>query len=170
MHKQYFGTNCLQGFTQELRRNQHQAYCENNESVKVGMPIKGSTVEFPDGRSQFRIPFMMYADFESILEPIQGSTPDPAHPYTMNASKHVPSGWCVYSKFAYGDVNDALKLCKGEDCIEKFCKHLKQEAYRLYHMFPEKPMTTLTNKQWKKYKKVSSVKFATNHLAKRILK
>ena len=77
MHKQYFCTNCLQGFTQELRRNQHQAYCDNNESVKVKMPIKGSTVEFLDGQSQFRIPFMMHADFELILEPIQGSTPDP---------------------------------------------------------------------------------------------
>ena len=35
MHKQYFCTNCIQGFTQELRRNQHRAYCKNNESVKV---------------------------------------------------------------------------------------------------------------------------------------
>ena len=106
MHKQYFCTNCLQGFTQELRQNQHQAYCENNESVKVKveMSIKGSTVEFLDGQSQFRIQFMMYADFESILEPIQGSAPDPAQPYTRNANKHIPSGWCVYSKFAYGDV------------------------------------------------------------------
>ena len=108
------------------------------------MPIKGLTVE-----SQFRIPFMMYADFESILEPIQGSAPDPAQPYTINANKYVPSGWCVYSMFAYGDVNDPLKLYRGEDCFEKFCKHLKQEAYRLYRMFPEKPMTPLTNKQWK---------------------
>ena len=55
MHKQYFCTNCSQGFTQELRRNQHQAYSENNESVKVEMPIKGSTVEFLDRQSQFRI-------------------------------------------------------------------------------------------------------------------
>ena len=113
------------------------------------MPIKGLTVEFLDGQLQFRMAFMMYADFESILEPIQGSTPDPAQPHTMNANKHVPSGWCVYSKFAYRDVNDPMKLYRGKDCIEKFCKHLKQEVYRLYHMFPEKPMTPLANKQWK---------------------
>ena len=73
----------------------------------------------------------------------------------MNSNKHIPSGWCVYSKFAYGDVNDPLKLYRGENCIEKFCKHLKQEVYRLYHMFPEKPMAPLTNKQWKEYKKMS---------------
>ena len=65
--KQYFCTNCLQGFTRELSRDQHQVYSKNNESVRVEMPIKGSTAEFVDGQSQFRVPFMMYADFESIL-------------------------------------------------------------------------------------------------------
>ena len=58
--------NCLQGFTQELSRNQHQAYCEDNKSVRVEMPKQGSTVEFKDGQNQFKVPFIMYADFESI--------------------------------------------------------------------------------------------------------
>ena len=62
--------NCLQGFTQELSRDQHQAYCENNELVRVEMPKQGSTVEFKDGQNQFKVPFIMYADFESILEPM----------------------------------------------------------------------------------------------------
>ena len=90
MHKQYFCTNCLQGFTQELSRDRHQAYCENNESVKVQMPIKGSKVEFFDGQSQFRVPFMMYADFESILEPIQGPSPDPAQPLQQIPTNTFP--------------------------------------------------------------------------------
>ena len=30
--KQHFCMNCLQGFTQELSRDQHQVYCEDNES------------------------------------------------------------------------------------------------------------------------------------------
>ena len=41
--------NCLQGFTQELSRDQHQVYSEDNESVRVEMPKQGSTVEFKDG-------------------------------------------------------------------------------------------------------------------------
>ena len=41
--KQHFCMNCLQGFTQESSRDQHQVYCENNESVRVEMPKQGST-------------------------------------------------------------------------------------------------------------------------------
>ena len=54
--KQYFCMNCLQGFTQESSRDQHQVYCEDNESVRVEMPKQGSTIEFKDGQNQFKCP------------------------------------------------------------------------------------------------------------------
>ena len=170
-HKQHFCMNCLQGFTQELSRDQHQAYCEDNKSVRVEMPKQGSTVEFKDGQNQFRVPYIMYADFESILEPMDPVEPgSPSQPYTNEVNHHTPSGWCVYSKFAYRDVDDPLRLYRGKDCIETFCNYIKGEARRLYHMFPKLPMGSLTKKQWKKYKKQPSVKFVTNHLHLEILR
>ena len=97
----------------------------------------------------------MYADFESILEPmgpVESLSPNPNQPYTNEVNQHMPSGWCVYSKFAYGDVDNPLRLYRGKDCIETFCNYIKGEARRLYHMFPELPIDPLTKKQWKKYK------------------
>ena len=100
--KQHFCMNCLQGFMQESSRDQHQVYCKHNKSVRVEMPKKGSTVEFKDGQNQFRVPFIMYADFESILEPMEPVEPgSPSQPYTNEVNQHTSSGWCVYSKFAY---------------------------------------------------------------------
>ena len=139
-----------------LRRDQDYSYCIDNETVRVEMPRKGSTVEFYHGQNQFKVLFMMYADFEVLLESIQERVPsDPNEPYTSEVSQHIPSGWCVYSKFAYGDADDPLQLHRGEDCVEKFCEYIRQEARRLYHMFPEKPMDPLTNRQWKSYKRAS---------------
>ena len=154
--KQHFCMNCLQGCTQELSRDQHQVYCEDNESVRVEMPKQGSTVEFKDGQNQFRVPFITYTDFESILElmsPVELGSPN--QPYTNEVNQHTPSGWCVYSKFAYRDADDPLRLYRGKDCIETFCNYIKGEARRLCHMFPELPMGHLTKKQWKKYKKAT---------------
>ena len=102
-HKQHFCMNCLQGFTQELSRDQHQAYCKDNESVRVEIPEQGSTIEFKDGQNQFKVPFIMYADFESILEqmgPVEPGSSNPNQPYTNEVNQHTTSGWCVYSKFA----------------------------------------------------------------------
>ena len=65
--KQHFCMNCLQGFTQESSRDQHQDYCEDNESVRVEMLKQGSTIEFKDGQNQFRVPFIMYAVLNQSL-------------------------------------------------------------------------------------------------------
>ena len=91
--------------------------------------------------------------FVNRLDPVEPGSPN--QPYTNEVNHHTPSGWCVYSKFAYRDVDDPLRTYRGKDCIETFCNYIKGEACRLYHKFPELPMDPLTKKQWKKYKKAT---------------
>ena len=93
----------------------------------------------------------MYTDFESILELILGPGNDPRISTTRGINIHVPSGWCIHSEFAYGEVKDPLVLYRGKDCIQKFCEHVIGEAHRLYQSFPEKPMKPLMPAQWKSH-------------------
>ena len=67
----------------------------------------------PPSANRVKVPFMMYADFESILMPIQGPNPDPGKANIAKVNQYIPSGWCVYSKFAYGDVKDPLTIYRG---------------------------------------------------------
>ena len=151
--KEYFCMNCLQGFQQGTSRDKHRNYCLDNESVKDEMPNKQSILESCDGQYQFKVPFAMYVDFESLLEQIQGSSKDPSGPWTTVKNIHIPSSWCIYSEFAYGKVENPVTLYRGKDCIKKFCDHIIGEACRLYHAFPERPMTPLTPKEIEKHKK-----------------
>ena len=105
----------------------------------------------------------MYADFESILERISGPVPNPQTSSTHGVNIHTPSGWCIRSEFAYGEVKDPLKLYRGKDCISKFCEHIIGEAHRLYNSFPEKPMIPLTKDQIKQYNRVSKCHICFKH-------
>ena len=165
--KEYFCKNCLQGFIEESSRDEHLDYCINNKSVKVEMRHKTPIVQYSDGQFQYKVPFIMYADFEYILEPIQGAGNDPMMSSSRRVNNHIPSGWCIRSEFAYGPsrpetplgsngkVENPLKLYRGRDCIKKFCDYVIGEARHLYHAFPEKPMDHLIKKQLKKYEEVS---------------
>ena len=93
--------NCLQGFKEEFSRDEHVGYCKNNESVRIEMSHKNPVIPYSDGQFQFKVPFIIYADFESILEPIQGPGNNPSISSTRGVNIHTPSGWCFYSKFAY---------------------------------------------------------------------
>ena len=148
---QYFCINCLQGFSEKKSRDEHYVYCRSNEAVKIEMPNGKPIVEYSDGRYQFKVPFMMYADFESILEPIQGASNDPNVSSTRGVNVHTPSGWCIYSKFSYGVITNPLAKYRGLDCVKRFCEHIISEAKQLYNSFPEKPMEPLTKSQLKEY-------------------
>ena len=95
----------------------------------------------------------MYADFEAILKPKEILESDPKVSYTKEINQHVPSGFCMYSKFAYGDVKNPLKLYGSEDCAEVFCDYVENEVKRLYHIFSEKPMKCLTKEKWREFNK-----------------
>ena len=98
---------------------------------------------------------MLYADFESILKPDDEQYRDRINTiktekkgkvsYTEKINTHVPSGWCVHSTFAYGDVPDPLKMYQGKDCVEKFVEYIEEEVKGLYETFPRQPMTKLTD-------------------------
>ena len=149
--KEYFCMNCLQGFKEESSRDEHIGYCIDNKSVKVEMPHKNPILQYSDGQFQFKVPFIMYSDLESILEPIQGPGNDPMISSTRGINNHIQSGWCIRSEFAYGNVKNPLKLYRGEDCVKKFCDHVIGEAHHLYQSFPEKPMKPLTPKEMDRY-------------------
>ena len=90
---------------------------------------------------------MIYADFESILVPVSGALPHPEMSSTRGMNIHQPSGWCMYSKFAYGKVISPLKQYRGRSCVSKFCETIMAEAKRLYESAPKKPMDKLTKEQ-----------------------
>ena len=151
--KQHFCNNCLQGFKAPESRDNHYEYCRSNESVRIEMPTRNPIVEYSNGQHQFKVPFVMYADFVSILEPIQGVRNNPNQSSTRGVNSHKPSRWCLHSKFAYGSVEKPTTQYRGIDCVEKFCEKIISEAKRLYTSFPEKPMIPLTKEQLKEFKR-----------------
>ena len=142
--------NCLNGFHTEPARGKHCEYCSSNGRVKVNMSKKKKKkkcLKFHGGQYQFKVPFMLYAEFESVLKPVDERYKDKMN--TMKAERkgkasymekkitHTPSGWCIHNTFGYGDVPDPLKIYRGKDCVEKFLENIKEELKRLHAIFPQ---------------------------------
>ena len=113
------------------------------------MPHKKPIVEYSDGQFQFKVPFIMYADFESILEPVQGPGNNPIILSTRRVNVHT-----IFQVHLW-KVTNPLKEYRGKDCVSKFCEYIIAEAFRIYDSFPEKPIESLTKAQLKEYKHVT---------------
>ena len=95
--------NCINGFKSKDSLNKHKEYCYNNECVNIMMPPPNTFLKFKNFRCSERAPFVIYADFESFIKPMDSCDPDPNKSYTKKYQKHKPSGFSYYIKCLYED-------------------------------------------------------------------
>ena len=95
--------NCINGFKSKDSLNKHKEYCYNNECVNIMMPPPNTFLKFKNFRCSEKAPFVIYADFESFIKPMDSCDPDPNKSYTKKYQKHKPSGFSYYIKCLYED-------------------------------------------------------------------
>ena len=96
--KLYFCLNCLNGFDTMEKLEKHKEYCDEEESIKINMPKPDTYIKFKNYLYSERAPFAIYADFESILKPLDTCKPDPNKSYTHKYQKHEPLSFVYYIK------------------------------------------------------------------------
>ena len=83
-HKRHLCLNCFNSFNNPESLEKHKENCYNNESVKITMPPPYTYLRFKNFLHSEKAPFAVYADFESLIKPIDNCDPDPNKSYTKN--------------------------------------------------------------------------------------
>ena len=65
-HVRYVCFRCLNTFKTEKTLASHYEYCKSHEAIKMELPKKGSKIYFLNHNRSMRVPFIVYADFESF--------------------------------------------------------------------------------------------------------
>ena len=91
-------------------------------------------------------------DLECLLKKMWSCQNNPENSYTEKKVKHKPSGYAWCSICSFDDTKNKRYFYRGKDCIEKFCKDLKELGTEIIN-FEEKEMIPLTNKEIKSYEK-----------------
>ena len=75
-------------------------------------------------------PFMICADLECLLEKMHSCQNNPEKSYTEK-TKHIPSGYSLFTNCSFDETKNKLDCYKGEDCMERFCKDLREHAMKI---------------------------------------
>ena len=122
--------HCLQHFTTEQRLNKHREICiEINGEQSIKMPEIGSKIEFTNCRKQLPAPFVIYADFEAITEPVHGCNPSDDKSFTEAYQKHTDCGYGYKVVCCYDDkYSKPIKYYRGEKAVYKFMEAMLAEV------------------------------------------
>ena len=86
---------------------------------------------------------MIYADLECLLEKMHSCQNNPEKSYTEKKTKHTTSGYSLFTNYSFHSTENKLDCYRGKDCMERFCKNLKNHATEIIK-YEEKEMIPLT--------------------------
>ena len=149
----YYCLNCFHSYRTENKLNVHKKICENNEYCNVEMPSPNNNlINYNKGEKSLKVPFIIYADLECILKKISTCYNSPDLSSTTKINQHMPSGYSIYTNCSFNKSNNKLSYYRGEDCMKRFCKDLKDHAIKIID-FKKKDMIPLTKEEKDNYNK-----------------
>ena len=149
-HKEDFCfLNCFCSYSTKNKLKDHKKICENHNYFHVEMPTKDNNIiKYNQGEKSIKLPFVVYADLECLLEKMSTCQNNPNESSTTEINKHAPSGYPFFTHCSFDKTKNKINHYRGKDCMKKFCKDLREHATKIINC-GKKKMTPLTTK--KKY-------------------
>ena len=106
-NRRHYCYYCLHAFTKKEILERHVDLCRKQDFQKIKLPGEDSKwLEFKNHFKQDRVKFVIYADFECLLCPVQNCENDGIKSSTLQTHKHEP---CAYSYVIVSNVKSFSK-------------------------------------------------------------
>ena len=118
------------------------------------MPNEGNKIlKYNHGEKSMKAPFTIYADLECSLQKMSTCHNNPEKSRTTKINKHTSSDYSLFTQYSFDLTKNMLDCYRGKDCMEKFCKDLKEHATQLIYCKKKNQMIPLTDEENKSYEK-----------------
>ena len=105
------------------------------------MPTKDNNIiKYNHGEKSMKLPFVIYADLECLLEKMSTCQNNPNKSSTTDINKHTPSGYPLFTNCSFDESKNKLNYYRREDCMKKFCKDLRTHATKIINYEKKKMM------------------------------
>ena len=151
-HKEdFYCLNCFHSYRTKNKLDARKKVCENHEYCHIEMPNKDNNkIKYNQGEKSIKLPFIIYADLECLLEKIDTCYNNPEESSTTKINHHTPSGYSIFTHCSFDKSKNKLNYYRGEDCMKRFCKDLKEHAKKIINC-EKKDMIPLTKEEKEDY-------------------
>ena len=164
----HFCERCLHGYKRKDLLERHRWECRGllKSPTRTEMLKEGENkMSFTNYHKQMKVPYVVYADFECVLEKIAGCEPAPGASFTVETERHAPCG------FPYIAVRSDGKLFgpfthRGRDAVYMFLMWLQNHEKETREDMANKRSLVMTPEDWKKHRKAIDCHICNKSLVK----
>ena len=96
------------------------------------MPDQNNEIlKYNSGEKSLKVPFIIYADLESLLKKIDTCPNNTEKSYTKKKAKYKPSGYAQVTCCSFDKSKTKWNYYRGKDYMEKFCEDLKDQTMKI---------------------------------------
>ena len=141
----FYCLNYFHSFRTENKLKMHKNLCKNIDYCYVEMPKENKKIlKYNYGEKSLKIPFIINADMECLLERTDTCHNNPTKSSTTKINKHTASGNSLFTICSFDATKNKLDFHIGKDCMKNFCLDLKEHATKIIG-YEKKEMIPLTN-------------------------
>ena len=147
-HKEdFYCLNCFHSYRTENKLEAHKKICENHDYCHVEMPTKNNNIiKYNHGEKSMKLPFVIYADLECLLEKMSACINNPNESSTTKINKHTPSGYSIFTHCSFDKSKNKRDYYRGKDCMKKFSEDLREHVSKIIN-YEKKMMIPLTTEE-----------------------
>lgn len=115
-HKEekHFCCYCLLHFSEQKFLEKHEKLCKKHKPQAIDLPVPGKNIlKFEKYEHAFRVPFVIYADFECLLKPCTESDKN-----TKQIAEHVHSSFAYIVVGPNGALIKEPVVYRGENVVQ----------------------------------------------------
>ena len=100
-HGDFYCLNFLHSFRTENKLKYHEKACKNKDFCGIVMPSENDNIlEFNQYMKSYKMPYIIYADIEHLIEKIDKWANNPENFLTTTISEHIPCGYSMSTVWA----------------------------------------------------------------------
>ena len=128
----FYCLNCFNSYSTKEKLKKHGNVCENHDYCYVEMPEKDNKIlKYSYGEKSVKVPFIIYADIESLLEKINTCHNNPEKSSTTKINKHTASDYSLFTHCSFDTTKNKLDYYSGKNCMKNFCLDLREHATKI---------------------------------------
>ena len=148
--QKHFCERCLHGFKRQDLLDKHTPDCRgiNQTAIAIEMPKEGTKLRFENYHKQLKSPYIIYADFESIIEKMEENSPQQSN--TRKTSHHIACGYS-YIVVRSDGLTKAPFLYRGQDAAKHFLDMLQEEEQKIKDELADPKPINMRKEEWKAF-------------------
>ena len=147
----YLTIKKISALLREITSKHHGYFYCHYIFIKIIMSSEDTKIlEFNQYQKSDKAPSIIYAENECIIGKIDGCKNNPENPPETKVSKHITSGFSMFTISSFRNIKNKHDVYRGKDCMKNFCELLREQAMKIFN-FEKKKMKLLKKKQQESY-------------------